>query len=216
MSGQAGPPPARPLGAGWRWLEAWFGRRYGIRALHTAPDCLLAYNLYLHSGPDVLLADGCRVRRGECVLEVHFRREALLPLIADGDPARMGLGLLRLGDRDVPRLARALEEEPGLREVRAVHALTLFHRGISRYGFEAHDVQPPWVAWWFTAYHRMLLARDHAHGAVHVREHRDRLVTRHVWICREALIRRCAASGASEARAAGRPEPAPAAGPPGR
>lgn len=143
-----------------------------------------------YRGPELRLACGTVVRPGDAVLELHFRREPLLPLARQGDPARMGLGLLRLAERDLPRVAAALEEDPELREVRALHALTLFHRGIERFGFEVMPVESRPAAAWFTAWHRLLMARDHARGWRHVRENRERLVTRHVWISREELIRR--------------------------
>jgi hypothetical protein len=195
--------PARPLSPGWRLLEALFQRAYRMRPLHEDPSCLLAYNLYRHSGPEVTLPCGAVVRSGDRVMEIHFRREALLPLMGDGDPTRMAIGLLKLGDRDIPLLAEALERDPALREVRALHALTLFHRGISRYGFTAMPARSPREERWFTAWHRLLLARDHAHGAAHVRENAEKLVTRHVWVSRDELIRRFGAAGVDRRRARG-------------
>jgi len=181
-------PTPQHLSPIWRALEGYFRHVYRLRTLEDDPEALLAYNVFRYQGAALTLADGATVRPGDLVMELHFRREALAPLIADGNPARMGLGLMRLGDRDIPRLARLLERDPGLAEVRALHALTLFHRGITRYGFEVLPVREWWVERWFTWWHRLLLARDHAHGARHVRENRAKLVTKHVWISREALL----------------------------
>ena len=178
----------RPLPLGWRLLEAWFQRVYKMEPLAPDPGCLFAFNLFHHESEDVHLQSGLVIRKGDLLLEIHFRRQALLPLIETGDPARMGLELIKLGDRDIPRLAEALETDPRLREVKAVHALTLFHRGIGRYGFEVHPVKEPRVERWFTWWHRLLMARDHAHGSARVKEHLDTLVTRHVWLSREELI----------------------------
>ena len=174
----------------WRLLESWFARRYGIETLENDPEALLAYNLCTHGGAPVRLQCGTVLRPGDRLMEVHFRREALLPLMQDGDPARMALGLMKLAERDMPRLARAVARDPRLRDVRALHALTLFHRGITRYGFEVMPVEPRWVEWWFTRWHRLLMARDHAGHGRHVRAHREKLVTRHVWQSRGALLRR--------------------------
>jgi hypothetical protein len=46
-----------------------------------------------------------------------------------------------------------------------------------------------------TAWQRLLLARDHAHGRARVREHAEKLVARHVWATREALTARFGAEG---------------------
>ncbi len=182
--------PARPLPLFWRLLEEHFRRRYDIRVLENDPEALIAYNLWVYGGPEVLLNSGEEVRKGDRVMELHFRREALLPLIADGDPRRVGLALKRLGERDLPRLTRALETDPELREVAAMHALTLFHRGIDRMGFEVHAMENRLAERWFSWYHQVLMARDAKEGAQRVKRHREKLVTRHIWVTRESLIRR--------------------------
>lgn len=177
-----------------------------MEALDDDPGCLLAFNFVTYRGPEVRLRCGTVVCSGDLTLELHFRREALAPLMRDGDPARMGLGLIRLGDRDIPKLALALERERRFREVRALHALTLFHRGVARWGFEVMPVREPWVERWFTWWHRLLMARDHAQGGAHVRENREKLVTRHVWVSREELIRLYGPGGSRRrAPAASRP-----------
>jgi peptidoglycan-N-acetylglucosamine deacetylase len=194
------PRPAAPLPLFWRLLESWFRRTYHIEPVDDRPDGLLAYNLYVYRGPEVRLQDGEVVRDGDQVMEMHFRREALLPLIADGNPRRMGIALLRLGDRDFPKVGLLLEEDPRLAEVRAVHALTLFHRGIQRFGFEVVPVREWWAERWFTWYHRMLMARDHAHGRAHVRANQEKLVTRHIWISRAEMIHRYGRAGTRRER----------------
>jgi peptidoglycan-N-acetylglucosamine deacetylase len=189
----------------WRLLEGTFQRVYRTETLEGDPRALLAYNSVTHRGSDVPLACGTVVHAGDRVLELHFRRQALLPLMRDGDARRMGLSLIKLGDRDIPRLALALERDPRLGDVKAIHALTLFHRGIARYGFEVMPVRNPLEERWFTAWHRLLMARDHARGARHVRENQERLVTRHVWLSREELIRRYGETGDRRRRPAGAP-----------
>src|SRR3954454_5609274 len=126
------------------------------------------------------------------------------------DPHRLGLGLIKLGDRDMPRLARALGRDPRLQDVKALHALTLFHRGIVRWGFEVMPVREWWLQAWFTAWHRLLMARDHPRGGAHVRENREKLVTRHVWLSRAALIRKYGETGAAGPHPAAPPYSPPA------
>jgi hypothetical protein len=128
------------------------------------------------------------------VAEIHFRREALLPL-AGLDPARVAIRMLKLADQDFPLLARRLEEEPALREVRALHALTLFHGAAARYGFQIQPIPEPHLEWWFTTWQRQLLRRDHRGGGEHARQIGAGLVARHIWLSREALIQRCADRG---------------------
>jgi hypothetical protein len=183
-------PSDRPLPFPWRCLEAAFRIAYRIETLEGDPAVLLAYNRCVYHGPDLALRSGETVRDGDPLLELHFRREALLPLMQDGDPLRMGLGLARLGDRDLPRLARAVEQDPGLRDIRAFHAVSLFHRGVRRWGFEVMPVEGKLEERWFTWWQRLLMARDHAHGRTHVQAHAQKLVVRHIWLSREELLRR--------------------------
>jgi hypothetical protein len=182
-------PDALPLC--WRLFEGYFARTCGIESITPEPDCLLAFNRVTYRGPELELHPGSgeRLRAGDVFLEMHFRRQALLPLIRDGDPVRMAVGLLKLGDRDFPRLAAAVESESRFADVKALHALTLFHRGIERYGFEVVPIAERHLEWWFTAWQRRLMARDHPGGRAHVRAHAGRLVARHIWLSRERLIR---------------------------
>jgi hypothetical protein len=199
-------PEPRPLPWHWRLLERWFEHAYRTELLVADdPSCLFAYNLYPHQGAAVVLQCGAAVRPGDTVLEIHFRREALAPLIATKDPTRMGLDLIKLGDRDIPRLAEALESDPRLGSVCALHALTLFHRGIHRYGFEVHPVKEWHLAHWFTWWHRLVMARDHALGSARVTAHLDTLVTKHIWVSREEFIRRYGAEGTHRRKRSAKP-----------
>ena len=188
----AAPPSTQtvpPLPLGWRLLEAWFRRRYGIEPVAGDPQSLLAFNLFTHGGADVPLRCGTVVRAGDCVMEIHLRREALLPLLRLENSARAGIEFIKLGNRDLPRLVRQMEEDPRLRPVKALHALTLFHRGVSRYGFEVLPVRESHLEWWFTRWQCALMARDRgtiaAFGGAD-----ERPVVRHVWASRETVIQR--------------------------
>ena len=69
-------------------------------------------------------------------------------------------------------------------------------------------VQEAGVERWFTWWHRLLMARDHAHGNAHVRENREKLVTKHVWVSREELIRRYVGGAPRPAPSEACPQPA--------
>jgi hypothetical protein len=185
-------PPPDDLPLFWRLLEGYFHRKYGVRALEDDPRALLAYNLYRHPDPDVVLDSGETIGRGDLVMELHFRREALSALIRQGDPIRVALEMRRMGEQELPRLARLVERDESLREVRALHALTLFYRGINKMGFEIRPMEDKWAERWFTWWHRLLMARDSSQGSERVRRYKDKLVTRHIWMSREDLIRRYA------------------------
>ncbi|MFN3652267.1 MAG: YkoP family protein [Armatimonadota bacterium] len=190
----------KPLPLHWRLVEAAFHAVYRIQVLDDDPEALLAYNLFRYTGPPLQLGCGTRVERGDLVAELHFRREALSPLSAGGDPRRAALALLQLGDRDVPRLARKLREE--LTEVKALHAVTLFHRGIGRYGFEIRPLESRCAEQWLTAWQRLLMLRDRGPGAGRQRAG-ELPVARHVWVSRKTLIQRYGSAAESRTSPAG-------------
>lgn len=131
-----------------------------MEAVTSEPDCLLAFNIFRYGGPSLTLPDGSQLERGDLVAEIHFRRRAVQQLASLGSPVRMAAGLLQYGDRDLPRFVDRLQSEPLLRQVKAAHAVTLFHRGIQRYGFTVYPVRPAWRARWFTWWHSLLMRRD--------------------------------------------------------
>lgn len=174
-----------------------FAARFGIRPLDDRPDGLFAYNLFRHSGAELHLEDGTVIAPGELLMELHFRREALAPLGKRPDPVSLGLSLIRLADREVPLLAHRLRTDPGLSEIRAMHAISMFHRGIRRYGFEVLPLESRRQAAFLTWWQLKLLLRDHPAAAdigrqiaaAGAREDNPWTV-RHVWLSREALLRR--------------------------
>lgn len=190
----------RPLPWYWRLLEGYFARTYRTEILEGDPGSLFAFNLYAHVGPEVTLKCGTRVAAGDPVMELHFRREGLAPLAEHPDPAGLALGLLQLADREVPRLASVLEADPRFASVKAMHALTLFHRGIRRYGFEVFPVQEKHLEVWFTFWQKLLLRRDHPHGDRAVAGQGEEAVVRHVWVSRVELIRRYGSNGTRRPR----------------
>lgn len=191
---------ARPLPWHWRLLEAYFARAYATEVLGSDPGALFAFNLYSHAGADVVLKCGTRIGAGDPVMELHFRREGLAPLAEHTDAAGLALGLLQLADREVPRLALALETDPRFASVRGMHALTLFHRGIRRYGFEVFPVPEKHLEVWFTFWQKLLLRRDHPHGARAAAGQGEEAVVRHVWVSRAELIRRYGSRGTRRPR----------------
>lgn len=175
-------------------MESAFTRIYRITPLHSEPDCLFAWNRFRYSGPLLRLSDGTQVERHCDCLELHFRREAFLPLSGSADPALLALDLLRRVNRELPLLAEALQKRPEFSTIRAVHALTQFHRGIGRYGFDVLPVHSSAEERWFTFWQSLILMRDHPSGQAAAARLVEGRVVRHVWAGRDALIQRYAAS----------------------
>ena len=177
--------------ADWFWglWEAGFCRWYGLMPVGEASDGLFAVSRSRHHGAAVHLADGVVVRSGDPLLEVHFRRETLLAIGRLG--SRRGvLQLRRLMDRDMPLLAEWIAPAGPDAEVVALHALSMFHRSAERWGWEARPIESPLSRWWFSGYHRLLMARDHPEGRRRLGRRRAALVSQHLWISGDRLRQR--------------------------
>jgi len=182
------PFPVPELPPAWRLVEKAFSRALRVQPLTDRPDCLIAYSLYRHRGRAVPLQDGVEVRAGMLVAELHFRRESAVAMASLQDPLRAGMEMLKSADRDVPLLADALQTDAHLRDVQALHGLTLFHRGLHRYGFEVRPIEPAWRERWFTWWQKALMKRDQAPGATDTGAYG---ASREIWVSRERLIQTC-------------------------
>jgi hypothetical protein len=139
------------------------------------------------SDRSLTLADRSTVRRGDRIGTLHLDNERVMALHT-GRPTPMALGLEFRRQVLASLHALALLCRPGSRlaQIQAFTAVTIFHRGLARVGFQ---VEPNGLAWPrpVGAYQRALLASLHPSG-------RPRLVhlgsgrAERLWISRERLL----------------------------
>lgn len=138
---------------------------------------------------DVTLPDGTTIRRGEVVGVLHLNNARLGAVHLNGlAPLAIGLEFRRWLLASLGELARLAAAPRPLADVRAFTAITIFHRGLARLGFQVERgglALPGLVA----AYQRVLLACLHPAGPVRVRGARDGRARR-LWLTREALLAR--------------------------
>lgn len=143
---------------------------------------------------NVTLPDGTRIRRGDAIGVLHLANARIADVHLNGLPARLvGLELRRRLLASLAELARLAEATGPLARVRAFTAITIFHRGLARFGFQIEDgglVFPALVG----AYQRALLACLHPAGLLRDRGENCR-EARRLWLTREALLARYSASG---------------------
>jgi hypothetical protein len=181
------PPPRREtaLPPHWAVLERGFTRFYGIRPANPDGTGLLAYSVYRHRGAPAKLRRGAVVRSGDLLVEIHLRREGVLEILAEPDPLRRGVTLLKAARAGMRCLAQRLAHEPDLAEVCGTHALTLYHIILAQCGFEVHPLTNRWAERWYTTWQRRLFQRDAgAAGALLPAD----TVVRHAWLSREELF----------------------------
>jgi len=133
------------------------------------------------------LGDGTLVRRGDRIGILHLNNDFTVALHSDGlAPAAIGLEFRRRILTSLGALAILARPDERLADVRAFAATTIFHRGLTRLGFE---VEPGGLAWprLVAAYQRALLASLHPAGRRRLRRpaYQD---ARRLWISRAALL----------------------------
>jgi hypothetical protein len=137
----------------------------------------------------VHLADGTPIRRGDRVGILHLDNHRIAAIHdAHGSHLAVGLEFRRLLVESLETLATAARPGGRLADLVAVSAVTIFHRGLGRLGFEAeHDglVWPRVTA----GYQRALLASFHPDGV----RRRDRVAfapAARLWLSRDGLLTR--------------------------
>jgi hypothetical protein len=135
----------------------------------------------------VTLADRSEVRRGDRVGSLHLNNERVAALHAHcPTPAALGLEFRRQFLASLHALAVLCRPGNRLGEVQAFTAVTIFHHGLARVGFE---IEPNGLAWprWVGGYQRALLASLHPSGESRLIAPDSRRAER-CWISRGRLL----------------------------
>lgn len=137
----------------------------------------------------VRLADGTLVRFGDRVGFLHLNNERVVGLQSDGlSPLATGLEFRRLLIASLRALATLVGPGGRFGTVRAFAAITIFHQGLCRLGFEAEDNGLRWPRL-VAAYQRALLTSLRDGRPVSLRgatyHHAER-----VWISGQTLVQR--------------------------
>jgi hypothetical protein len=135
----------------------------------------------------IRLSDGIRLRLGDRVGVLHLDNHAVANIHADDlSPLSIGLEFRRQFLESLATLAALAQPGGRFVVVRAFTAVTIFHQGLQRLGFELEPDRLVW-AWLTTAYQRRLLALLHPGGASRLQALAARRAER-LWISRQRLL----------------------------
>jgi hypothetical protein len=119
----------------WERFLGWWQRIRPVR-----PQGVLRYSVARHRGRRVVLRDGTLVDTGDLVVELHLDNRRLVELARSRTKP---WGLLRIGRGDLAALQRLLSTGE-LRQVKALHGVTLFATAGRRLGFESRPLRRSW------------------------------------------------------------------------
>jgi hypothetical protein len=124
---------------------------------------------------------------GAPVLDLHFQNLTLLQLSNAKDNRALIRGL-RDAKRGLTDVAALLRDDERYRDVRALTAFTLIHRGIDLLGFHVEPLPDTSEKRRLQAYMRFLMGMYHPEGFRRLREGRQSLELKLVWMSREELL----------------------------
>ena len=157
------------------------------------PECLFRLAVRKYGGKPRLLGDGTLLVRGDLVAELHMKNERIRALTAGARAEKSAIILVRESQNSVPHLAAVLRDHPRFRDVKAVVAYTMLHRGIKRIGFSTYEL-PRMTRMAIALYEWWLMVLYHHDGWAHIRRYWRKLVPKLVIISKEELLARQAGS----------------------
>ncbi|MDQ0189432.1 hypothetical protein JI721_05690 [Alicyclobacillus cycloheptanicus] len=168
----------------WQPVEALFTRLYHVTDVN---DMFRISPAVWHHG-ERLNKDGITVLYdGAPVLDLHFQNLTLLQLSNAKDNRALIRGL-RDAKRGLTDVAALLRDDERYRDVRALTAFTLIHRGIDLLGFHVEPLPDTSEKRRLQAYMRFLMGMYHPEGFRRLREGRQSLEVKLVWMSREELM----------------------------
>ncbi|MCM8747913.1 hypothetical protein NET02_01995 [Thermomicrobiaceae bacterium CFH 74404] len=177
---------------GWERLTHWW---WHTRPL--GPGGIFRYRLLVYTGLPVTLRDGCTVRPGHRIIDLHFDNRRLLRAAVEARDKPWSL--LRAAREDLQTLA-SLVGAGELGEVRALRGVTLFARAGRRLGFEARPLPVTGTARLQRYFFVGLLAVYHPRGWQAAERFRERGWPGEAWMSRERLLDLYAARRETTAR----------------
>ncbi|QQE78784.1 polysaccharide deacetylase family protein [Alicyclobacillus sp. SO9] len=209
------PLPRRSLIFVWRLVEWGFTRLYKIESLDeifrfnrtvwsfgprqytSAPSPTSAPS---HASPPTstpaaanhaahLLPKQALLHDGMPALDLHFQNTTLA-MLSQADNPKSLIGGLRQTRRGLQRLAALLQYHPAYHDIQAITGVTLIHRGIETLGFHVEDLPSHRERRRLERYMRFLMALYHPDGVRRLRQGRQSLHVKHVWMSRQELIDR--------------------------
>lgn len=175
----------RILIALWQFVEAWFARTYHVLTLNAI--FRISPSVWEH-GPrrdsetgEIVLEDGMKM------IDLHFQNDTLINVSGAHDNRALikALRMTRHGFQDI---ARVLNYHPDYQDTQAVAAFTLMNRGIELLGFHVEELPTTLGKLWLERYMRFLMGMYHPDGFHRLREGRQELSLKLVWMTRREVL----------------------------
>lgn len=169
------------------WYDAYWRRKHGVEKF----DELLSFSFDRYSGERRLMDDGTWIEPGDCLAILHFNRECFSG--SSGNPqqnARNALRFRRLIFSSLKKLAREINENEKLMQVKAFHGISWLPPHGEKLGFVIERVPDSAVNRIRKFYFAILLKTFFPHLA---RQENTPIEPHAYWLTRHTLLRNFAA-----------------------
>jgi MFS family permease len=160
---------------------------FRTQQIPDAPHHLLDARLTHYHGKPIELPDGQQVRKGDAIIELHFRNKLLLQVMSQVSSWRF----VHMLAQDLGGLAAWVQSADFPAEPKAIFGVTLMSRGAPRLGFMVRDRPHTLHNWLERFFMTGLLVLYHSKGTERLLQGTTYgMYPQEVWMSRDELLRR--------------------------
>ncbi len=179
------PWPRRIMISIWNAVEWAFSKLYRVESVNRIfriSPTVWRHGRRLDEQGSVVVDDGAKA------IDLHFQNETLITFSAANDPRALvkALRTAKDGFRD---LARILQSDPKYQDVQVACAMTLMNRGIEMLGFHVEDLPDTAEKRRLQWYMRFLMGLYHPEGFSRLKQGRQPLELKLVWMTKEEIVK---------------------------
>lgn len=179
----------------WLLWEAIFHKMFRLKTVNPS-DPLLHYRVRKYSGKSIELEDKTMLQKGDQVVELHLDNEKMFQMgIRSRSPVHLAIQMIRSMEKEFPRLAQLLAQDPAAMDAKALYGVSMVNRGPEQFGFQIVDLKDGLFSTSSRLYLKFLLSVIHPSGQSRLKEHAQRLVPKMLLMPIGEFMERYAESG---------------------
>jgi peptidoglycan-N-acetylglucosamine deacetylase len=150
----------------WLWFqwENLFHILFRVKPIDPA-NKLFYSRIKKYHGKAIKLADGEEIKDGDRIIELHFNNRMLFQMLTEtGSMVQLAVGMIRSTKHTLPLIARQIEFDSSMGNIKGVYGITMIHRGTKQLGFTVVELPKGIFTNLTKVYLRLLLSVIHPEG----------------------------------------------------
>jgi hypothetical protein len=171
----------------WLYYERFTRSLWRLQPVPHAPHHLLEIRFIRYTGQAIDLPDGTHIGKGDPVIELHFRNQALLEVEEQAPAWRY----IQITAQNLNALACWMQEPDFPGDARAIFGTTLLYRGAARLGFTLRERPKNVYTYLERFFMTGLLVLYHRQGRARLRQGTTYgTYPQEIWMSRQELLKR--------------------------